>query len=301
MDVVTQEKPLSMGWCLDCHRDPGSHLRPKDVAVTDMNWNRSKLSVDQSKQVAAMINLPQSEAQQLSETLKLSPEKSESAFGEAGEGLRHSRCRLHAELLHVSSINHHVTGLEYWRSLEQLAETPEVAEFLDKEFPGYDADTIATSSRRGFMKLMGAAMALAGVTLTRLPPLAQGRTGALLQQSARHHPRRARAIRHRPGNSAASATGLLVTSFDGRPDQDRRQSRSSLLRDRQGDKVRLGRRFRPGDTAGDVRSRPQPKVSDRPHRRAARATVIPTWDAFRPLPSRCWRREKRRAEPGSRF
>jgi hypothetical protein len=27
-----------MGWCLDCHRDPGSHLRPKEVAVTDMNW-----------------------------------------------------------------------------------------------------------------------------------------------------------------------------------------------------------------------------------------------------------------------
>ncbi|MGD1276995.1 MAG: cytochrome c3 family protein [Tepidisphaeraceae bacterium] len=38
MDQVYQAKPLSMGWCLDCHRDPGSHLRPRDVAVTDMNW-----------------------------------------------------------------------------------------------------------------------------------------------------------------------------------------------------------------------------------------------------------------------
>jgi hypothetical protein len=38
MEQVYQAKPLSMGWCLECHRDPGSHLRPKDVPVTDMNW-----------------------------------------------------------------------------------------------------------------------------------------------------------------------------------------------------------------------------------------------------------------------
>ncbi|MDP9173038.1 MAG: cytochrome c family protein [Planctomycetota bacterium] len=38
MEQVWQAKPLSMGWCLDCHRDPGSHLRPKDIPVTDMSW-----------------------------------------------------------------------------------------------------------------------------------------------------------------------------------------------------------------------------------------------------------------------
>jgi hypothetical protein len=38
MERVYQVKPLSMGWCLDCHRDPGSHLRPKNVSPTDMNW-----------------------------------------------------------------------------------------------------------------------------------------------------------------------------------------------------------------------------------------------------------------------
>ncbi len=37
MDVVRQEKPLSMSWCLDCHRDPGPHLRPPDQ-VTNMRW-----------------------------------------------------------------------------------------------------------------------------------------------------------------------------------------------------------------------------------------------------------------------
>lgn len=37
MEVVTQQKPLSMGWCLDCHRDPALHLRPLDQ-VTNMRW-----------------------------------------------------------------------------------------------------------------------------------------------------------------------------------------------------------------------------------------------------------------------
>jgi hypothetical protein len=37
MVVVEQVEPLSMGWCLDCHRDPGPSLRPLE-AVTDMEW-----------------------------------------------------------------------------------------------------------------------------------------------------------------------------------------------------------------------------------------------------------------------
>jgi len=37
MDVVYQAQPLSMGWCLDCHRNPESSLRPLDK-VTAMDW-----------------------------------------------------------------------------------------------------------------------------------------------------------------------------------------------------------------------------------------------------------------------
>ena len=37
MDVVAQAQPLSMGWCLDCHRNPDAHLRPPE-AVTKMDW-----------------------------------------------------------------------------------------------------------------------------------------------------------------------------------------------------------------------------------------------------------------------
>ena len=38
MDKVMQVEPLSMSWCLDCHRDPDSHIRPEGISVTDMDW-----------------------------------------------------------------------------------------------------------------------------------------------------------------------------------------------------------------------------------------------------------------------
>lgn len=45
MEIVYQANPLSMSWCLDCHRDPGARLIPRRepgdpgyVAITDMTW-----------------------------------------------------------------------------------------------------------------------------------------------------------------------------------------------------------------------------------------------------------------------
>ncbi|KAK3582432.1 hypothetical protein CHS0354_023978 [Potamilus streckersoni] len=37
MEVVSQVEPLSMGWCLDCHRNPDMHLRPASE-ITNMDW-----------------------------------------------------------------------------------------------------------------------------------------------------------------------------------------------------------------------------------------------------------------------
>ncbi len=34
MEVVRQVKPLSMGWCLECHRNPEPNLRPLDKVTT---------------------------------------------------------------------------------------------------------------------------------------------------------------------------------------------------------------------------------------------------------------------------
>lgn len=33
MEIVRQTEPMSMGWCLECHRNPAPHLRPLDKIV----------------------------------------------------------------------------------------------------------------------------------------------------------------------------------------------------------------------------------------------------------------------------
>lgn len=37
MPRVYQAEPMTMGWCLDCHREPEVHLRPREF-ITDMDW-----------------------------------------------------------------------------------------------------------------------------------------------------------------------------------------------------------------------------------------------------------------------
>jgi len=37
MEMVTQEQPLSMSWCLECHRNPDKHLRDPAL-VTTLGW-----------------------------------------------------------------------------------------------------------------------------------------------------------------------------------------------------------------------------------------------------------------------
>ncbi len=46
MGQVYQAEPLTMGWCLDCHRHPTSHLRPRDK-VTDMEWTPAPRSAEE--------------------------------------------------------------------------------------------------------------------------------------------------------------------------------------------------------------------------------------------------------------
>jgi MoCo/4Fe-4S cofactor protein with predicted Tat translocation signal len=58
------------------------------------------------------------------------------------------------------------TGKRYWRSLGELSDTPEFREWLEHEFPAGAAELKGDEwSRRSFLKLMGASMALAGFGL----------------------------------------------------------------------------------------------------------------------------------------
>ena len=38
MPVVYEKKPLTMGWCLECHRAPENNLRPRDQ-VFNLDWS----------------------------------------------------------------------------------------------------------------------------------------------------------------------------------------------------------------------------------------------------------------------
>lgn len=62
------------------------------------------------------------------------------------------------------------TGKAFWRTLDELAEDPTFRQRLYREFPT-EVETITDpSTRRTFLKLMGASLALAGVTAcTRQP------------------------------------------------------------------------------------------------------------------------------------
>ncbi|MGD0893136.1 MAG: TAT-variant-translocated molybdopterin oxidoreductase, partial [Terracidiphilus sp.] len=56
-----------------------------------------------------------------------------------------------------------VKGKKYWRSVDELANTAEFQAAVEKEFPSAAQEWIDPVSRRGFMKLMGASLALAGL------------------------------------------------------------------------------------------------------------------------------------------
>ncbi|HEX6851909.1 MAG TPA: TAT-variant-translocated molybdopterin oxidoreductase [Candidatus Polarisedimenticolaceae bacterium] len=112
-----------------------------------------------------------------------------------------------------SMTDEHHDGRAYWRSLDDLADKPEFRELVRREFPLF-ADEMLAPSRRDFLKLMGASVALAGLTGCRRWP-------AELLVPFAHRPEG-----YVPGVPVQYATsmeiggsvqGLLVTAYDGRP------------------------------------------------------------------------------------
>jgi len=109
--------------------------------------------------------------------------------------------------------NNNETGLTYWQSLDELASTPEFQEAVQREFPGDDWDRLPPATRRQFLKVMGASLAMAGLTACRWPkeeivPFAhrpEGRTPGVPEHFATSM------------ELGGIALGMLVTSFDGRP------------------------------------------------------------------------------------
>jgi molybdopterin-containing oxidoreductase family iron-sulfur binding subunit len=108
------------------------------------------------------------------------------------------------------------TGKRYWRSLGQLQDTPEFRSWMEREFPQGASEVQGDDvSRRSFLQLMGASVALAGLSLSacrrplkNLVPFTKGVEWsvpgkALFFTSAMP--------------SRGGAMPLVVTTFDGRP------------------------------------------------------------------------------------
>lgn len=67
LPIVYQAQPLSMGWCLECHRDPKPSLVPPDK-VTSLQWVENHLA-----ERAADPTKGAAEAAAIMEALKLNP------------------------------------------------------------------------------------------------------------------------------------------------------------------------------------------------------------------------------------
>jgi molybdopterin-containing oxidoreductase family iron-sulfur binding subunit len=105
-------------------------------------------------------------------------------------------------------------GPEFWRSLDELAETPEFEELVHREFPRFAAEWPAGMSRRGFLQLASASLALAGLTGCTKQPLEH--IIPYVRQPEQLIPGKplyfATALTH-----AGYATGVLAESHQGRP------------------------------------------------------------------------------------
>jgi hypothetical protein len=61
MEIVYQAQPLSMGWCLNCHRDPGPNLRPI-AEITNMSFDpRAALTAEEREKLKAQYHISPSE------------------------------------------------------------------------------------------------------------------------------------------------------------------------------------------------------------------------------------------------
>jgi MoCo/4Fe-4S cofactor protein with predicted Tat translocation signal len=110
-----------------------------------------------------------------------------------------------------------VTGRRYWRSLDELADTPEFAEWLHQEFPKGASEFTDDVSRRHFLKIMSASFAFAGLGLAgagcrrpeeKLEPFGKQPDDYVFGKSEYY----ATAMPTRTG-----AIPLVVKSYEGRP------------------------------------------------------------------------------------
>lgn len=118
-----------------------------------------------------------------------------------------------------SENNQEKSGKKYWRSLEEMAESPELISRMKNEFPSGAAEleVVPGVDRRKFLGIIGASAAFAGLTST---------TGCIrkpVEKILPYNKRPEDLVEGKPqqyatvGRFGGSVLGLLVTTYEGRP------------------------------------------------------------------------------------
>ncbi len=102
----------------------------------------------------------------------------------------------------------------YWKSLDELADAPAFLEFLHREFPEQASMFEDPKGRREFMTLMGASLALAGLTACTKQP--EEKILPYVRQPEQLVPGRPLFFASAAGHDGY-ARGILVESHEGRP------------------------------------------------------------------------------------
>ena len=125
-----QVEPLSMGWCLECHRDPEPHRRPLSE-ITNMTWKPPRDPEARARQLAELP--PARPARRLLGVPPMSTERRTGAASGSSQGSAESRS------------------------------------FREREFAEGASEPPDAVSRREVLTLLGASLSLAGLAACRRP------------------------------------------------------------------------------------------------------------------------------------
>ena len=141
MPLMSQAAPLTMEWCLNCHRDPGPKSPARDRRVFDG---------------LAACRGPAQPRHRAAGPLPHSPRSADGL-------LCLPPIRPCAKPWPTDS------PARFWRSLDELSGTPSFRVQLAREFPDIAARFGAATNRRTALKLLGASLLMAGVAACKAP------------------------------------------------------------------------------------------------------------------------------------
>ena len=118
-----------------------------------------------------------------------------------------------SSLINIQSAN--PTGKKYWRSLDQLADTPEFRDFVHREFSANATEMLDGNSRRTVLKLMAASFGLAGLTACHRP--VEHIVPTVNAGDAENYAPGEAFFYSTVHSMGGHVTGLLVETHDGRP------------------------------------------------------------------------------------